>query len=186
MTLLLESDLLIFLLLLIVPIGPLVLIGFIVIGLIEFSKILFSILSILWLLFLSNLAIKFYILLLSSPFFFFYTFLLSTDPLVKLVFIINKLLLGDMLLSFFSIIFEDFCLYSVENILFEISGSRARWMGTFFIFIFTKLNDCPDCANYLIENKLGFDFGVVIAPFRFGFVILKLLVSFFSSGSLQI
>ena len=182
MTLLLESDLFIFLPLVIVPTGPPVGIGLIVIGLIEFSTILLSILSILWLLFLSNLAITFSILLLSSPFFFFYTFLLSTDPFIKLVFIINRLLLGDMLLSIFSIIFEDFCLYSVENILFEISGNRARWIGTFFILILTKLKDCPDWANYLIENKLGFDFGVGMPPFRFGFVILKLLVSFFSYG----
>lgn len=153
--------------------------GLIIIGLIEFSTTFRSILSIFWLLFLSNFAITLSILLPSSPFFFFYTFLLSSDPFIKLVFIINRLLFDELLLSIFSIIFDDFCLYYVENILLEISGSLALWIGPFFMFIFTKLKDCPVWPNYFIEKRLGFDFGVGIA-FLFGFVILKLLISFFS------
>lgn len=129
----------------------------------------------MWLLFLSNFAITLSILLLSSPFFFFYTFLLSTVALVRLVLIINKLLLGEMLFSNFSIIFDDFCLYYVENILFEISGNLARWIGTFFMLILTKLKFWLDWPNYFIENKFGLDLGVGIEPFLLGFVILKLL-----------
>lgn len=141
--------------------------------------------STLWLLFRSNFAITFSILLPSLSFFF-YTFLLSTLTLVKFVLIINKLLFVDMLLSNLSVFLADFCLYSCENILLEISGKRALCIGGFFMFIFTKLKHCPDWLNYFIANKLGFDFGVGIELFLLGFVILKLLVSFLSSLSQDI
>jgi len=43
-------------------------------------------------------------------------------------------------------------------------------LDPFFILILTKLYDCP---IYLIENRLGLDFGVGIIVFLLGLVILN-------------
>lgn len=116
----------------------------------------------------------------SSLFSFFSVFFYSFIGLIKLVFINNKLLLGDNVYNL-SIILEDFCLSSTDCILLDISGNRALWNCWCFMFIFTKLNGCAIFPNSFIANKFGFDFGVGLTDFLIWLVILKLFKSFFSS-----